>query len=223
VSCFILSNCLVEIGLGSFLWIVRTSRSASPLEYVSNEDAEGDIATNGSYVTPVSLSPVCPEELVIGDAIERGEPTGDCLDEVRTLVPIEENEEVPNSESDEVPEENEDPLPLREQPPAYSLVRRGQRAMRGGQVAGPHRFHRHCFPYLADPDRESYPKYFQWEIAPPKRRRALSGIYFTDDFKKFIFQSNSLTFTHSSLVSHDHSSSKQDKTFIPTKTGTWCY
>jgi len=30
----------------------------------------------------------------------------------------------------------------------------------------------------------------------------------------FIFQSNSPTFIHSSLFSHDHSSSKQDKTFI---------
>jgi len=138
---FSLSDCLVEIGLGSFLRIVRTSRSASPLEYTSNEDAEGDVATDGSYVTPVSSSPVCPEESVVGDAVEREEPTGERLDEVRTLVPIEETEEVPDSESDEVPEENRDPLPIREQPPAYSLVRRGQRAMHGGRVAGPHKFH----------------------------------------------------------------------------------
>jgi len=44
--------------------------------------------------------------------------------------------------------------------------------MRGGRVAGPHAFHRHCFPYLANPDRESHPAYFRWEISPAKRRRA---------------------------------------------------
>jgi len=129
---------------------------------VSDLDAEGDVATDGSYVTPISSSPVHPEEPVIGDAVERREPTGDRLDEVRTLVPIKEAEEVPDSESDEIPEENRDPLPIREQPPAYSLVRRGQRAMHSGRITGPHAFHQHCFPYLANLDPESYPKYFQW-------------------------------------------------------------
>jgi len=146
--------------------------SPSPLEYASDADAEGEVDTDNSYVTLATSSPVHPEEPVVGDAVERGEPTGDRLDEVGTLVPIEEVREVPDSESDEVPEENENPLPIREQPPAYSPVRRGERAMRGGQVAGPHTFHRHCFPYLADLDRESHPAYFQWEISPAKHRRA---------------------------------------------------
>jgi len=78
---------------------------------------------------------------------------------------------VPDSESDEVPEENEEPLQTREPLPAYFPVH-GQRAMRGGQVPGPHVFRRHCFPYLANPDSGSYPKYFRWEIAPAKRRRS---------------------------------------------------
>jgi len=135
-------------------------------------DAEGDVATDGSYVTPISSSPVRSGESIVGDAVEREEPTGDRFDEVRTLVPIEEVMEVLDSESSEVPEENEEPLQTREPPPAYFPVRRGQRAMRGGQVAGPHVFRRHCFPYLANPDPEPYPKYFQWEIAPTKHRRA---------------------------------------------------
>jgi len=101
--------------------------------------------------------------------MEGEEPTGDRLDEVRTLVPIGEVDEVPDSESDEVPEENEDPLPIREQPPAYSPVRRGQRSMRGGRVPGPHVFHRHCFPYTGNPDVRDTPKYFRWEIPPAKR------------------------------------------------------
>jgi len=146
--------------------------SPSPLEYASDVGADGEVNTNNSYVTLATSSPMRPEEPVVGDAVERGEPTGDRLDEVRTLVPIEEVGEVPDSESDEVPEENEDPLPIREQPPAYSPVRRGQRAMRSGRVAGPHTFHRHHFPYLANQDRESHPAYFQWEISPAKRRRA---------------------------------------------------
>ena len=141
------------------------------MEYASDLDAEGDVATNGSYVTLISSSPVRPKDPIIGDAMERREPTGDRLDEVRTLIPIEEAEEVPDSESDEVPEENRDPLPIREQPPAYSPVRRGQRAMRGGRVTGPYVFHRHRFPYLADPDRESHPAYFRWEIPPAKHRQ----------------------------------------------------
>ena len=82
------------MGLGSYLRIVRTSRSASPLEYASDEDAEGDVATDGSYVTPITSSPVRPEVSIVGDAMEAGEPTEDRLDEVRTLVPIEEVEEV---------------------------------------------------------------------------------------------------------------------------------
>ena len=132
--------------------LYRIVDSPSPLEYVSDADAEGEVDTDNSYVTPATSSPVRPEDLVVGDAVERGELTGDRLDEVKTLVPIEEVGEVPDSESDEFPEENENPLPIREQPPAYSPVRRGQRAMRGGRVAGPHTFHRHCFPYLADLD-----------------------------------------------------------------------
>jgi len=110
-------------------------------------DAEGDLATDGSYVTPISSSPVRPEELIVGDTVERGEPTGERLDEVRTLIPIKEIDEVSDSESEEVPEENKEPLPIREQPPAYSPVHRGQRAMRGGRIPGPHVFRRHCFPY----------------------------------------------------------------------------
>ena len=99
----------------------------------------------------------------MGDAGEREEPTEDRLDEVRTLIPIEEVEEVvPDSESDEVPEENKNPLPIREQPPAYSPVRRGQCAMRGGRVNGPHLFRRHCFPYSADSDARPTPTYSRW-------------------------------------------------------------
>ena len=116
--------------------------SPSPLEYASDADADGEVDTDNSYVTPITSSPVHPEEPVIGDIIERREPAEDRLAEAGTLVPIEETEEVPDSESDEVPEENRDPLLIREQPLAYSLVRCGQRAMRGGRVAGPHKFHR---------------------------------------------------------------------------------
>jgi len=135
-------------------------------------DAEGDPVTDGSFATPTTSSPVCPEEPIVGDTVEREESTGDRLDEVRTLVPIEEVEEiVPDSESEEVPEENEEPILVREQPPAYSLVRRGQRAMRGGRVPGPHVFRQHCFPYAANPDPQPGPTYSQWEIAPAKRRR----------------------------------------------------
>ena len=164
----------LEIGLGSFLRIVRTSRSASPLEYASDLNAEGDVdvATDGSYVTPPMLSPVRPEEPIVGDAVERVEPTGDRLGKVRALVPIEEVEDVPDSESDEVPEENENPLPIREQPPAYSPVRRGQQSMRGGRVPSPHVFRRHCFPYTADLDVRPAPTYLRWEIPLAKRRRS---------------------------------------------------
>jgi len=97
-------------------------------------DAKGDVdvATDGSYATPTTSSPVRPEEPIVGDAIDGGELTGDRLAEVETLVPIEETNEVPDLESKEVPEENEEPLQIQEQPPAYSLVRRGQQAMRGG-------------------------------------------------------------------------------------------
>ena len=133
-------------------------------------DAEEDVTTDGSYVTPTTSSPVRPEEMIVGDTADGpGEPTGDRLAEVGTLVPIEEVEETPESDSDEVPEENEDPLQIREQPPAYSLVRRGQRAMRGGRVPGSYVFRRHCFPYLATPDPRPSPTYFRWEIASSKR------------------------------------------------------
>jgi len=134
-------------------------------------DAEGEPATDGSYVTPSSLSPVHPEESIVGDNAERREPTGDRLDEVRTLVPIDEVEEVPDSDSDEVPEENETPLQVREQPPAYAPVRRGQRAMRGGRISNPYVFRRHCFPYAADSDLGSTPTYSRWSIPPAKRTR----------------------------------------------------
>ena len=134
-------------------------------------DAEGVIATDGSYVTPIMSSPVHPEEPIVGDAIDGGESTGDRLAEVGTLIPIEELEEVPDSESDEVPEENEEPLQVREQPPAYSPVC-GQRAMCGGHVSGPHNFRRHCFPYTANSDQQPSSTYFQWEIASSKCRRA---------------------------------------------------
>jgi len=129
------------------------------LEYASDLDAEGEPATDGSYVTLSSSSPVHPEEPIVGDTIERGEPTEERLDGVRTLIPIEEVEEVPNSESDEVPEENKTPLQVREQPPAYSPVRRGQRVMRGGRIPNPYVFRRHCFPYAADSDLGSTPTY----------------------------------------------------------------
>ena len=134
-------------------------------------DTEGDVATDGSYVTPITLSPVRPEEPIVGDN-SLGEPAVERLAEAGALIPIEEVEEVPDSESDEVPEENEEPLPVQEQPPAYAPVHRGQRAMRGGRVNGPHNFRCHCFPYTANPDQQSAPSYFRWEIASSKRRRA---------------------------------------------------
>ena len=141
------------------------------MEYASDLDAEGEPATNGSYVTPSSSSPVHPEEPIVGDTVERGEPTEERLDGVRTLIPIEEIEEVPDSELDEVPEENETPLQVREQPPAYSPVRHGQRAMRGGRIPNPYVFRRHCFPYAADSDLGSTPTYSQWSIPPAKCTR----------------------------------------------------
>jgi len=144
--------------------------SPSPLEYASDADADGEVDTNNSYVTPVTSSPT-HEEPIVADNNGPGESAEDRLAEAGTLVPIEETVEVLESESSEAPEENEEPLQTREPPPAYFPVRRGQRSMRGGRVAGPHAFCRHCFPYLANPDPESYPKYFRWEIAPAKRRR----------------------------------------------------
>ena len=140
---------VTELGLGSYLQIVRTSKSTSPLEYASDVDAEGDVATNGSYVTLITSSPVCPEEPIVGDN-SPGEPAVECLAEAGTLVPIEEVEEVPDSESEEVPEENEEPLPIREQPPGYSPVR-GQRPMCGGQIKGPY-CQGHSHPRLPMPD-----------------------------------------------------------------------
>jgi len=168
----ILSHRLAEPGLGSYLRIVRTSRSTSPLEYVSDEDAEGDVdvVTDGSYATPTTSSPVRPEEPIVGDNSPK-EPAVERLAGAGSLVPIEEVEEVPDSESDEVPEENKDPLQIREQPPAYSPVRRRQWAMRGGRINGPHNFRRHCFPYAANSDQCPAPTYSQWEIASSKRRR----------------------------------------------------
>ena len=100
------------------------------------------------------------EEPIVGDAMGRGEPTGDCLAEVGTLVPIEEGDEVPDSESENAPEENKEPFQVQEQPLAYSPVRRGQWAMRGGRVNGPHGFHHHCFPYAANSNQQSAPTYF---------------------------------------------------------------
>jgi len=145
--------------------------SPSPLEYASDADADGEVDTDNSYVTPVTSSPV-HEEPIMADNNGPGEPAEDRFAEAGTLVPIEETVEVPDSESSEAPEENEEPLQTREPPPAYFPVCRGQRLMRSGWVPGPYVFRRHCFPYLANPDPESHPKYFQWEIAPTKRRRA---------------------------------------------------
>jgi len=103
--------------------LIRVVGSPSPLEYASNTDAEGDPATDGSYATPTSSSPVRPEDLIVGD----NSPAEECLAGAGSLVPIEEVEEVPDSESEEVPEENETPLQVREQPPAYSPVHTGGR------------------------------------------------------------------------------------------------
>jgi len=147
--------------------LIRVIGSPSPLEYASDTDAEGDLATDGSYATPTSSSPVRPEESIVGD----NNPAEERLAGAGSLVPIEEVEEVPDSESDEVPEENETPLQVREQPPAYSPVRRGQRSMRGGRIPNPYAFRRHCFPYVADPDARPTPTYSRWEIPLAKRRR----------------------------------------------------
>jgi len=129
------------------------------LEYASDADADGEVDTDNSYLTPATSSPVRPGEPIVGDN-SPGEPAVEHLAEAGTLVPIEEVVEVPGLESSEAPEENEEPLQTREPPPAYFPVRRGQRLMRGGRVPGPHVFRRHCFPYLANPDPESHPKYF---------------------------------------------------------------
>jgi len=145
--------------------------SPSPLEYASDADADREVDTDNSYVTPATSSPVRPEEPVVADNNGPGESAEDHLAEAGTLVPIEETVEVPVSESSEAPEENEEPLQTREPPPAYFPVRQGQCLMRGGRVPGSHTFRRHCFPYLANPDPESHPKYFRWEIASTKHRR----------------------------------------------------
>ena len=158
----------VEIGITDYKHLlIRVVGSPSPLEYASDVDAEGDLATDGSYATPTTSSPVCPEEAIVGD----NSPAEERLAEAGTLVPIDEVEEVPDSESDEVPEENETPLQVQEQPPAYSPVRRGQCAMRGGQIPNPYAFRRHCFPYAADPDAQPTPMYSRWETPLAKRRR----------------------------------------------------
>jgi hypothetical protein len=152
--------------------LIRVVDSPSPLEYESDRDAEGDVITDGSYATPVSSSPVRSQGEIVGDAMETEEPTEGRLAEVGTLVPIEEVEEVvPDSESEDAPQENEEPLPVPEQPPAYTPVRRGQRAMRGGRIPGPHVFRRHCFPHLVDPNPRPAPTYSFWSIAPAKRQR----------------------------------------------------
>jgi len=160
----------VEIGITDYKHLlIRVIGPSSPLEYASDADAEGDVdvATNGSYATPTSSSPVRPEESIVGD----NSPAEEHLAGAGSLVPIEEVEEVPDSESDEVPEENETPLQIREQPPAYSPVRRGQRSMRGGRIPNPYAFRCHCFPYTADLDARPTPLYSRWEIPLAKRRR----------------------------------------------------
>ena len=162
---------LIEIGITDYKHLlIRVVGPSSPLEYASDADAEGevDVATDDSFATPTSLSPVHPEELIVGD----NTPAEERLAGAGSLVPIEEVEEVPDSESDEVPEENETPLQVREQPPAYSPVRRGQRSKRGGKIQNPHTFRRHCFPYAADPNARSTPTYSRWEVPLAKRRRA---------------------------------------------------
>ena len=103
--------------------LIRVVNSPSPLEYASDLDAEGEVNTDNSYVTPATSSPVQPEEPIMGDATDGGEPAEDCLAKAGTLVLIEETEEVSDSESEEVPEENEEPLQVHEQPLTYSPVR----------------------------------------------------------------------------------------------------
>ena len=166
-------NVFAEIGYPECCHLLyRIVDSPSPLEYASELDAEGEVDTNNSYMTPAMSSPVWPEEPIIGDAVDGpGEPAEDHLVEAGTLVPIEEIEEVPDLESEEVPGENEEPLQIREQPPAYSPVH-GQQAMHGGRVNGPYNFHRHIFPYTASADARPVPTYFQWEITPSKRQRS---------------------------------------------------
>jgi len=161
----------VEIGITDYKHLlIKVVDPTSPLEYASDADAEGDVdvATDGSYTTPTSSSPVRPEDLIVGD----NNPAEERLAEAGNLVPIEEVEEVPDSESDEVPEENETPLQVREQPPAYSPVCRGQRSVRGGRIPNPHTFRRHCFPYAADLNARPTPTYSRWEVPLAKRRRA---------------------------------------------------
>jgi len=109
--------------------------SPSSLEYASDADADGEVDTNNSYVTPVMLSPV-HEEPIVADNNSPGEPAESHLAEAGTLVLIEETEEVPELESSEAPEENEEPLQTREPPPAYFPVHRGQCSMHGGRVPG---------------------------------------------------------------------------------------
>ena len=157
-----------EIGYPEYRHLLyRVVDPSSPLEYASELDAEGEVNTDNSYMTPATSSPVQPEEPIVGDAVVGGEPAEDRLVEAGTLVPIEEIEEVPDSESEEVPEENKEPLQVQEQPPPYSAVH-GQRAMRGGRVKGPYVFHCHIFLYTATADPRPAPAYFRWEIAPAK-------------------------------------------------------
>jgi len=121
-----------EIGYPEFHHLLyRIVDSPSSLEYVSNADADGEVDTDNSYMTPTTPSPVRPEELIVGDD-SPGEPAVDHLAKAGTLVPIEEVVEVLDSESSEASEENEEPLQTCEPPLAYFPVRRGQCSMRGG-------------------------------------------------------------------------------------------
>jgi len=55
--------------------LIRVVDSPSPLEYDSDRDAEGSIATDGSYMTPTTSSPVRPQEAIVGDSMDTAEPT----------------------------------------------------------------------------------------------------------------------------------------------------
>jgi len=124
----------IEIGVTDYKHLlIRVVNSPSLLEYDSDKDAEGEVNTDNSYVTPPTSSPVHPEVQVVETSCECGEPAEGHLDEARALVPIEEIEEVPETESDEVPEENKEPLQIHEQPLAYSPVH-GQCATHGGRI-----------------------------------------------------------------------------------------
>jgi len=93
-----------EIGIFDYKHLlIRVMDPPSPLEYASELDAEGEVDTDNSYVSPAMSSPVRLDEPIVGDADGPGEPTEDHLAEAGTLIFIEEIEEVPDSESEEVP------------------------------------------------------------------------------------------------------------------------